>query len=182
MPQPQNVIVCLYDCDGTLIRGDMQAPFLRTFGIDSTKFFQESDELMERERKENGVEIDYENAYMLLLLDYVESGKLPPLSNSNLRDYGKLLSEIIFDGLPDYFQIIKDLVLEDHRYREHGITLEHYIASTGLKEIILGSPLNCGGLDGVYASEFREKNGVIAQIARAVGHQKKTQFLHMINR
>lgn len=38
-------------------------------------------------------------------------------------------------------------------------------------------------LEGVFASEYNtDENGIICEIARAVGHTKKTEFLHLINK
>lgn len=61
------------------------------------------------------------------------------------------------------------------------ITVEHYVISTGMKETIMGSDLG-KHLSGVFASEFYEEDGVIAGIARVVGHAKKTEFVHLINK
>src|SRR3989338_8834026 len=181
MSQPQNIIACLYDCDGTLIRGNMQEPMLKNRGMGIDAFWEEADGMPQQQRSQ-GVNVDGENGYLIRMLQAAhEPGPLQNLSNASLRQYGQLI--IPFPGLPDFFFRMKQVIEENERYQDKGIQVEHYIVSTGLKEMIVGSVLNpAEALSGIYASEFMEEAGVITYIARAVGHQKKTEFLHMVNK
>lgn len=186
------VLVCLEDCDGTSIPGNMQEPWLRDEGINLDEFWGVATGLPGKAWEESGVNIDKEKAYLILFArcargdnEYAE--RFPQLigtSNAKLRKAGRLIKP--FRGYPDYYFITKDYI--NTQYGRYGISLEHASVSTGFREMILGSPLNLPGpgnekgLDHVYASEFLEQDGIIYDIARAVGHQKKTEFLHMVNK
>ncbi len=176
----QNVIACFYDCDKTLIPGDMQEKMLREHNIEPRQFWDEAGRNVTFD-KSQGVNHNSENAYMNLFLDCVEGGRIPNLSNQMLREYGQEID--LFPGLPDFFLQMKNFVKENQKYSAHQITLENYIISTGLKEMILGSDLNQEAcLDGIFASEFSEKDGVIKRIARSVGFMQKTVYLHEVNK
>ncbi len=176
----QPVITFIYDCDLTLIPEFMQNQMLRDFGIEPDKFWIETNE-----RRHfwltKGINLDPENSYLNLFIKYSNDGTFPPLSNAKLREFGKAVK--LFPGLPDLFHKLKSHIENNLRYKEQGIKLENYIVSTGLKEMILGSHLfDSDSLTDVFASEFLEDNGVISGIARAVGHMKKTEFIHLINK
>jgi hypothetical protein len=176
----QSIIVIAYDCDHTLIPEYMQNGLLRKNGIEPENFWKESNQL-KKDQKELGINLDFENAYLNLLLQYSHSGKLEEISNKKLREEGKNLQT--FQGLPDFFERIKTNIENKPECKEHGIKIEQYIISTGLKEMILGSSLyNPKYIEDVFASEFLEVNGKISQIARAVGHMKKTEFLYLLNK
>ena len=174
-----HIIGCFYDCDGTLIPGVMQEPLFRQYGIDGKSFWQEKERLIEQ-TKARGINMDFENGYLNLLLDYVREGKMPGLSNQRLRELGTQIE--VFPGLPDFFQRTKELIEGNRLYADHHLKVEHYIVTTGLKEMVAGSVLNTPYLTDIFGSEFAEYNGVIHQIARAVGHMKKTDFLHIANK
>ncbi|MEK6937438.1 MAG: HAD family hydrolase [Candidatus Woesearchaeota archaeon] len=176
----QNIIAIVYDCDGTLIPDNMQEPMLRSFGINPSEFWAETKAWREGDLREGRYHAP-ENSYMNLMLKYVKQGKIPPLSNADLKRYGEIIPP--FSGLPSYFPFLKDEIREDPLYPSYGIEARHFIISTGLKEMILGSVLNSPDcLDGVYASDFLEEDGVITYLGDCVGHQKKTDGLNSINR
>ena len=174
----QPIIVFLYDCDLTLIPEYMQNPMLRSAGITPEDFWAET-WVWKDEQAKLGVNLDPENAYLNLFFKYIQNGRFPALSNAQLREFGKLI--VPFPGLPEFFKKLKFHI--EQKYKAQGLVLENYIISTGLKEMIAGSPLDDpDGITDIYASEFFEENGIIAGIARAVGHMKKTEFIHLINK
>ena len=176
----QPIIVLAYNCDHTLIPEYMQNYFLKINGLEPQDFWDESNNLV-LQQKDKGVNLDFENAYLNLFLKYSRDGTFKDLSNSQLREEGKVIKT--FQGLPDFFKRIKDSIENEPKYKEHGLKVEHYIISTGLKEMIIGSPLyDPDYIEDVFASEFMEENGVINDVARAVGHMKKTEFLYMLNK
>lgn len=176
----QNIIACLYDCDGTLIPGWMQTSLLTHYGVEPRKFWEEANGMVEKVKKE-GINLNKENAYLNLIIDYAEAGIFSDLSNAKLRELGAQIK--VFPGLPEFFFRMKRLVEEELRYTAYNISLENYIISTGLKEMILGSILNQeGALDGVFASEFLERGGLVKRIARSVGYTEKTKYLYEINK
>ncbi len=179
MGEGQRIITCFYDCDQTLIPEFMQNPLLRHLGVDPAEFWADDKKLM-KEASEVDVTINSENSYMINLILHIKKGKLPQLSNADLQRYGK---ELItpFPGLPEFFLRTKEEVRT--RYRDQGITLEHYIISTGLRKMIQGSSLNApGALDQIFASEFVEVDGVISLPARNVGFIEKTRYIYEVSK
>jgi len=156
----------------------MQDPMLRHLGVDPANFWKDN-HLLKTEAETAGVDTNSENTYMINLLQYIETGKLPPLSNADLKKYGSLVTA--YPGLPEFFLQTKKLV--ERLYGDQHIKLEHYIISTGLRKMIQGSPLNVpGAIDQIFASEFIEYQGVIRWPARNVGFIEKTRYLYEVSK
>jgi len=178
MPAPQNVLAVVYDFDQTLIPYFMQRVLFEKYHVNEKRFWDDNDTEIARVR-ERGINVEEEFAYMNTVLRYVEQGRFPGLSNQILKDLGKRLE--FYPGLPDFLPRIKSEIEDDPRYQSAGITLEHYVISTGFGETIRGSAVG-PYLNGVFGAEFSERDGIVHYIARAIGFMKKTQYLHLINK
>src|SRR5207249_1293583 len=171
MSTPQNTIAIVYDYDQTLSPSYMQDEVVfTTFGIDGAKFWKRCTELV----RENGY--DNELAYMKVLLDQL--GMDRP-TNEQLKALGAKLN--FYKGLPEMFeQFAHGLLNEEHG--ANGITVEHYIISSGMKVLIEGSRLQ-PYVRAVFGCEFDEdEQGRITFPKRVISHTQKTQFLFRINK
>ncbi|MCB6443432.1 haloacid dehalogenase-like hydrolase, partial [Streptococcus salivarius] len=67
---------------------------------------------------------------------------------------------------------------------ERGVTVEHYIISSGLKEMIEGTSIaKKGAFKKIYATSFYcDENGVAVWPAQVVNYTNKTQFLFRITK
>jgi hypothetical protein len=190
----QNIVACIWDFDKTLIPGYMQWPIFEYYGVDEKRFWKEVNELPSAYR-EKGQVVSTDIMYLNHILTYVRHGKFPGLSNSLLRQLGKRLS--FYQGLPEFFQILKDIVSKNPVYSRYEIRLEHYIVSTGLAEMIRGSAI-APYVEQVYGCEFVEdplppnymsqsEFGIsgpheIAQIGHLVDNTIKTRYIFEINK
>jgi hypothetical protein len=168
---PQNVIAIVYDYDQTLSPNYMQDEVLfPTFGIDGKKFWSRCHTLVKEEGYDN------ELAYMKALLDYLDIDRP---TNARLRELGKGLQ--FFPGLPEMFEEFSAGLLNT-QHEAHGIRVEHYIVSSGLKALIDGSRL-APHVRAVFGCEFAEdREGRITFPRRVISHTQKTQFLFRINK
>ena len=140
------------------------------FGINGESFWRRCSELM----REQGY--DNELAYMKVMLDTF--GMDRP-TNAELKKLGGKLN--FYKGLPEMFEEFrKDLLTEEQI--AHGITVEHYIISSGLKVLLDGSRLQ-PYVHAIFGCEFAEdEQGRIAFPKRVISHTQKTQFLFRINK
>ena len=196
MPVPlytQTVIAFLWDFDRTLIPGNMQDPIFAEYGVDPDVFWREVEGL-QAFHQARGELVAADMAYLLHILTYVESGVFAGLSNAKLKLLGGKLEPC--PGLPDFFGDSRSLVAEHPDFAKEGITVEHYVVSTGILPIIEGSSL-FPHLDGVWANTFvahtaspgyLERLGVtdgsdeIRHLGRVIGNTSKTQALFEINK
>ena len=150
----QNVIAVIWDFDRTLIPGNMQEPIFRHYGVDERAFWAEVDGLDEFHRA-HGVELISRDAlYLTHILTYARHGVFAGLNNALLR---KLGAEIQFyPGMPDFLETLRKVAQDDAEAAAHAIQVEHYVVSTGLRQMILGSAV-APYLDGVWACEFAER-------------------------
>ena len=171
MSTPQNTIAIVYDYDQTLSPSYMQDEVVfPAFGIDGAKFWRRCTELV----RENGY--DNELAYMKELLDQL--GMDRP-TNAALKELGRKLN--FYKGLPEMFDDFANDLLSAEQVA-HGITVEHYIISSGMKVLIEGSRLQ-PYVRAIFGCEFDEdEQGRITFPKRVISHTQKTQFLFRINK
>jgi len=171
MSTPQNTIAIVYDYDQTLSPSYMQDDVVfPVFGIDGPKFWGRCGELV----RDHGY--DNELAYMKVFLDTL--GMDRP-TNAELQQLGAKLN--FYKGLPEMFEEFRHgLLTEEHV--AHGISVEHYIISSGFKVLIDGSRL-APFIRAIFGCEFAEdEHGRITFPKRVISHTQKTQFLFRINK
>ena len=172
----------------------MQSPLFRRFQIDEEAFWKEVSILPEI-YSNRGVNVSKDTVYLNHLLSYVRNGSLRGLNNQTLRELGRELE--FFPGLPDLFSDLKQLVRSRSEFVSHELSLEHYVISTGLAELIRGSELS-PYLDGIFGCEFIEdpappdfdrqkefelnRPTEISQIGVMVDNTIKTRFIFEINK
>ena len=140
------------------------------FGIDGAKFWARCRELV----RDHGY--DNELAYMKVLLDTL--GMDRP-KNSELKKLGAKLN--FYKGLPEMFEQFRNGLLSAEHHA-HGVTVEHYIISSGLKVLLDGSRLQ-PYVRAIFGCEFDEDDdGRIMFPRRVISHTQKTQFLFRINK
>ena len=153
MPVPlyiQTVIAFIWDFDRTLIPGNQQEPLFAEYGVDPDVFWAEVEKLPEYYRARGEV-ISRDAAYLHHLLTYVEAGVFTGLTNARLRELGGRL--VPTPGIPEFLAATRRHVEQD--FAGHGISVEHYVASTGIREMIEGSCI-APQLDGIWANTFLE--------------------------
>ena len=167
--EKQPVVAICYDFDKTLSPDDMQAQgYIQSVGYDVAEFWKESNELAERN------EMDQNLAYMLMMKKKA-AGKLA-FTRKNLQDYGAKVR--LFPGVEEWFERIRAYG------EEHGVIVEHYIISSGLKEMIEGTSVAKKGVfKKIYASSFYyDADDVAEWPAQVVNYTNKTQFLFRIEK
>jgi hypothetical protein len=158
----------LYDFDGTLAPGNMQEHnFLPALGLEPTAFWARTKALAKEQDSDEIL------AYMKLMLDLAHQAGIP-VRRENFRVLGSKLD--FFPGVKQWFARTGDYA------RDKGIRLEHFIISSGLREMIEGSTI-ASSFARIYASGFMyDENGVAEWPALAVNYTTKTQFLFRINK
>ena len=165
-------IAVVFDFDDTLVP-DSTSSFLKSRGVDVEAFWTDLVPPLIAEG------YDPPLAYLRLILDQVGSDKsLGELSNRELREFGGELDAQLFRGLPEIFEDLQTLVQE---FRD--VSIEFYIVSGGLEEIIGGSPTVQKYFDGWYGCQLGENaKGVIRYIRRCVTFTEKTRYLFEISK
>lgn len=158
----------MYDFDKTLCTKDMQEyTFIPNLGIEAKDFWAEADKL----RQSNMM--DQVLAYMYLMFQKMANNNRP-LKREYLNKMGENIQ--LFSGVSEWFTRINEYG------KEVGMEVEHYIISSGLKEIIEGTEIGKYFKE-IYASEFyynEDGNAVWPRLA--VNYTNKTQFLSRINK
>lgn len=161
------VIAICYDFDKTLTPDDMQAQgFIQSVGYDVPEFWKESNGLAENN------DMDQNLAYMFKMMEAAEGQVL--FTKDSLKRYGAQVR--LFPGVESWFQRIR-------KYgEEHGVIVEHYIISSGLKEMIEGTTI-ANEFEKIYASSFLyNEKGVAKWPTQVVNYTNKTQFLFRIEK
>jgi len=162
------IVAFLYDFDKTLCTTDMQDyGFIPSLGMTPVEFWAEANGFGRRNR------IDSVLAYMYIMLQEAERKKLP-FTREDLVEKGRVIE--LFPGVKDWFARINAFG------GSQGVQVEHYVISSGLREIIEGSPIS-GEFKEIYASEFYyDETGRPVWPKLAVNFTAKTQFVYRINK
>ena len=164
----QPIVAFLYDFDKTLCTTDMQDyAFIPSLGMTPAEFWAEANGFGQRNRMDGIL------AYMYTMLREA-ARRNRPFTRADLVEKGR--SIVLFPGVEDWFRRINAFGAGQ------GVQVEHYIISSGLREIIEGSSISQEFKE-IYASEFYyDESGVPVWPKLAVNFTAKTQFVYRINK
>ena len=162
------IIALIYDFDGTLSPGNMQEfGFIQAVGQTPEEFWTKSDSIAIGQDASNIL------AYMKLMFDEAKRNDIS-LTREGFREFGKDIE--LYEGVKGWFKLVNEYA--DSR----GVKVEHYINSSGLKEIIEGSVI-AKEFKHIFAGTFiYDENGVAEWPGIAVDYTAKTQFLFKISK
>ena len=157
------IIAIMYDFDKTLCNNDMQNyAFIPSLGISVDDFWSEVNKFS----KQNNM--DGLLCYMYMMLKKAREKDIPV----RREDFVKLGKKIeYFPGVEEWFERIREFG------KKQGVIVEHYIISSGLKEMIEGTAI-AKEFEKIYASSFLfDDKEVPIWPAQAINYTNKTQFL-----
>lgn len=162
------IVAIMYDFDKTLCTKDMQEyTFIPNLGMTSSEFWNDANKLREIDK------MDQVLTYMYLMFKKTEERGYH-LTKDYLNKIGDNIQ--LFPGVISWFERINAYG------KEKGIIVEHYIISSGVKEIIEGSKIG-KYFKNIYASQFHyDENGYAIWPNVAINYTNKTQFLMRINK
>ena len=164
----KTIVALIYDFDKTLCDRDMQEyAFIPNLGLTPEEFWQETD-ILARENK-----MDKILACMYMMKEKSQQLGIP-LKRENLTKLGEYIK--FYPGIKEWFSRINEYG------NSLGLEIEHYIISSGMKEIIEGTEISKYFKE-IYACEFLyDQNGIVTWPAMSVNYTTKTQFLSRINK
>lgn len=169
MSIPKPIIAIIYDFDKTLTRDDMQNfGFIPALGMTPEEFWRATGEFSDK----TGVERILSYMYMMIVK---AEEKGITLTKEYLFSLGKQLK--YFNGVLTWFDRI------NHYANEKGIEVEHYLISSGTKEIIEGSEI-AKHFKAIFGCEFyfHPEKKVPVWPKLAINYTAKTQFYFRITK
>ena len=160
-------IALMYDFDGTLVAGNMQEySFIEQVGSQVIDFWKECDGIAVKNNSDK---------ILTCMYNMVDKARKTPnfsVTREGFKKHGENI--ILFEGVQDWFKRINAYG------KELGITIEHYIISSGLKEIIEGTSI-ANEFKQIFACEFiYNDNGEAVWPSHSVNYTNKTQYLFRI--
>ena len=168
MSKEKIIVAMMYDFDKTLCTKDMQEyTFIPGLKMKAKEFWDKTQEFRKSQK------MDAVLAYMYQMLH--QSNKFE--KSIQRQDFVKLGKDIeLYKGVDTWFDRVNAYA------KKKGVCIEHYVISSGLKEIIEGTFI-AKKFKEIYACEFYyDQNGVAKWPKFAVNYTEKTQFLFRINK
>jgi 2-hydroxy-3-keto-5-methylthiopentenyl-1-phosphate phosphatase len=162
------IVAIMYDFDKTLCTKDMQEyGFIPALGMTAPAFWESVRQLTDSQEMDNIL------AYMFKMVEEAKNRKIA-ITRKTFETLGSGVQ--YFDGVTSWFERINSIG------EEAGVRVEHYIVSSGIKEIIEGTEI-AKYFKKIYACEFMyDYNNAIQWPKIAVNYTAKTQFLFRINK
>lgn len=164
----QKRIALLYDFDYTLAKGYMQQfGFMQEFGYDNIMdFFKTCEEV--------SLDKDMDQCLSFLCgVHELAARHNKVLTKDYLRKFGASVE--YFDGVEEWFEKINAIG------REYGYEIEHYVVSSGLREMIEGTTI-AKYFKRIYANFYAYKDGVAFWPAQVVNYTSKTQYIYRVRK
>ena len=161
-------IALIYDFDGTLAPGNMQEyDFIPAVGKSNKEFWHDANQLAEEQ------DADMVLTYMARMIQEAKSKGLS-LRREAFQESGRNIR--LFPGVKEWFGRINAYAAA------RGVRVLHYINSSGLKEMIEGTPI-ASEFRKIYACSFLyDVDGIAYWPGVAVNYTNKTQFIFKINK
>lgn len=161
-------VALVYDFDGTLAPGNMQEfGFVQAIGKDPNEFWNRTYEMAV------GNDASTILCYMYLMLQEAKANGIS-LKRDNFGKFGSMIK--LYQGVEEWFSLINQYG------KSIGLNIQHYINSSGLKEMVEGTSI-AKEFENIYACSFLyDTEGNAYWPAVAVDYTTKTQFLFKINK
>lgn len=177
-----NIIALVWDFDKTLVDGYMQDPIFEEYKVDSQAFWDEVNALPDWYEKEQDVRVNPDTVYLNHFIRGARDGIFKGLNNEKLKESGNRLK--FYPGVPEIFEAVCSVV-EEEKYKEHDIRVEHYVVSTGMRKVIEGSTVadHVKRIWGCDLIEEETPDGrVISEVGYTIDNTTKTRALFEINK
>lgn len=160
------IVAIMYDFDKTLSTTDMQNySFVPRLGLTPAEFWGKTSEYTEK----YGIERILAYMYTMIV---VSKEKGINLTRKFLQDCGKDIQ--FFPGVLDWFGRINEYGAKK------GVQIEHYLVSSGTKEIVEGCKI-CKEFKEIYGCEFfYDEKGEACWPKLAINYTQKTQYFFRI--
>ena len=161
-------VALIYDFDGTLAPGNMQEyDFIPAVGKSAAEFWEESNVIAKAQ------DADPILTYMAKMIECARRKGLS-LKREAFRESGRKIT--YYRGVREWFGRINAYAAA------RGVRVLHYINSSGLKEMIEGTPI-ASEFRKIYACSFLyDVDGIAYWPGVAVNYTNKTQFIFKINK
>ena len=160
-------VAIMYDFDKTLSTTDMQNyKFIPDLNMTPQEFWGATGEFGEKNQVEKIL------AYMYMMIKQSKDNNI-----SLTKEYLKSLGNSIkyYDGVEEWFDRINEYG------KSKDLIVEHYIISSGTKEIIEGTSI-AKNFKRIYGCEFLYENGVAVWPKLTINYTQKTQFVFRISK
>ena len=169
MEASKPILALMYDFDHTLSPRDMQEyAFIPELGMEGADFWR----LCQKTGKQH--HMDSILAYMYVMIQEARKRGMRLRRDTFIRQGAKVE---LFPGMESWFDRV-------NAYGAAlGFSVEHYVLSSGVKEIIEGTPI-ADRFKMIYAAEFvyNTETGEPEWPAMAINYTSKTQFIYRINK
>jgi len=141
--------------------------FIPEIGMSVKKFWSEVSELAEQNEADNVL------IYLGHMLEKARAAKVQ-VRKIDFRNRGAKVK--LFDGVEGWFDRISDYG------KLSGVTVQHFVISSGIREMIAGTPI-AKRLQKIFASSYwYDHHGIAQWPALALNYTTKTQYLFRINK
>ena len=165
MKKKKPIIALLYDFDKTLSTMDMQNyTLIPRLGLPTEEFWARASEYTNKYGMERTL------SYMYAMISVAKEHNIK-LTKKFLRECGKDIE--FYPGVTNWFRRINEYAAKK------GITVEHYLISSGTKEIVEGSPI-AKEFKEIYGCEFYFENGVAVWPKFVINFTQKTQYYYRV--
>jgi haloacid dehalogenase-like hydrolase len=167
-----NTVAVVFDFDDTLVP-DSTSLLLKQHGIDPAVFWGTDLKALLSDG------YDPTLGFLKLFLDIVGEGRpLGLLSNAGLMDFGQSLDKQFHEGLPELFEDLRRIGMDN------SIAVEFYIISGGLQAVIEGSEIVRKYFKAVYGCVLAETGQPprLDHVKRAINFTEKTRYIFEINK
>lgn len=162
------IVAIMYDFDKTLSCDDMQNfGFIPSLNMTPAEFWSLTQEIAEKEGLESTM------AYMYMMVKCCKDRNIK-LTKELLNELGKNIK--YYEGVTTWFKRINQFA------EELGLEVEHYIISSGNKEIVDGCSI-ASNFKAIFGCEFfYDETGEAIWPKISINYTSKTQFLFRISK
>ena len=162
------IVAIMYDFDKTLSSDDMQNfGFIPSLNMTPAEFWSLTQEVAEKEGLESTM------AYMYMMVKCCKDRNIK-LTKELLNELGKNIK--YYEGVTTWFKRINQFA------EELGLEVEHYIISSGNKEIVDGCSI-ASNFKAIFGCEFfYDETGEAIWPKISINYTSKTQFLFRISK